>query len=124
MRIRKSLRGLVPDSRRGKVLVMMAGLMPMLVGGVALSVDTAVLATARGQLQTVADSSALAGAMPLATEMRIRGATDLTTEMAAARAQALAMAPANKVLTAPAALSDNPSNAATGDVVVGYLNPV
>jgi len=37
-------------------------MLPVVIGGLALSVDTAVIATARAQLSTVADAAALAGA--------------------------------------------------------------
>src|SRR5262249_39651468 len=108
---------------RGKVLVMMGLLMPVLVGGVALGVDTAVVSQARAQLQTAADSAALAGAAQLVDENRVRGATDLSTEMSAARATAISFAGSNGVLNSATLVNDNPSNSSTGDVVIGYIDP-
>ena len=72
--------GPLRDRRRpGKVLVLFAVMLPVLMGGMALSIDFGMIATSRAQLQGLADSAALAGAMQLASENRVRGATDLAT---------------------------------------------
>ena len=101
----------------------MFGLMlPVFIGFASLAVDTAMIAVARGQLSTAADSAALAGAMALATENRVRGATTLTSEITAANNQALAFAQKNTVLGATPVLSTNLSNASNGEIVVGYID--
>jgi Flp pilus assembly protein TadG len=109
---------------RGMAALLFGLLLPVLIGFVALSVDTAVIATARAQLSTAADSAALAGAQQLASEYRVRGITDLTTTIAAANAQSAAFATANHVLGHGVTLVQNPTNVAgVGDMIVGYLDP-
>ncbi|MFO0950154.1 MAG: TadG family pilus assembly protein [Isosphaeraceae bacterium] len=103
--------------------MLFAFLLPAFVGFAALSIDTAVLATARGQLSTAADAAALAGAQQLANEFRVRGITDLTTQIASANSQAVSFAAANKVLGQGALLYSNTANSSQGDIVVGYLDP-
>ena len=101
----------------------MFGLMlPLFIAFTALAVDTAMIAVARSQLSTAADSAALAGAQQLATENRVRGATTLTPEITAANNQALNFAQSNTVLGAIPVLSTNLSNASNGAIVVGYLD--
>lgn len=108
---------------RGKVLVMTAILIPAIMAFMALSVDVAVIATARAQLGTVTDAGALAGARKLADEMRVRGTTDLTSEMSNARTQAKTIGQDNKVLATTPVLQDNTNNSASGDIVIGYVDP-
>jgi len=110
-------------SWRGNSLVMTAVFLPVLVGMVALAVDTAVLATARAQLKTVADSAALAGAIQLADNARVQGSMSLTTETTNAMSRAQTAGQANTVLGKSAVLLSNSGNSATGDMVVGYFNP-
>ncbi len=107
----------------GKVIVLMAAMMPVMIGGVALSVDTAVLATAKGQLQTAADAAALAGAMQLASEARLTGSTDLSSEIRNARSNAIIYAWRNSTLGSGTILNANSGNDASGDIVIGYLAP-
>jgi len=109
--------------RRGVAAMLFALLLPVLVGFVSLSVDTAVVATARAQLSTAADAASLAGARQLINESRVQGATDLSATVAAANTKASAFALANRVLGDGALVVPNPSNADGGDVMVGYLNP-
>ncbi len=54
------------DPRRGNVLILFAALLPVTVGGMALSVDLGVIGTGKAQLQAAADSAALEGAARLA----------------------------------------------------------
>jgi Flp pilus assembly protein TadG len=123
MHVRNRLRGLA-RGRRGKILVAMALLTPVLVGGLAVSVDTAVVAHARGQLQTAADAAALAGVTKLADDARVqRGNLTISSEIAAAQNQVLAWAPKNSILNSPAVVNNNTSNAPGGDVVIGYIDP-
>ncbi|MBV8383910.1 MAG: hypothetical protein JOZ63_14975, partial [Planctomycetaceae bacterium] len=51
---------------RGSILTLTAVLLFAFFGLAALAVDIGVIATARAQLETVADAAALAGAMQLA----------------------------------------------------------
>ncbi|HZW31584.1 MAG TPA: pilus assembly protein TadG-related protein, partial [Isosphaeraceae bacterium] len=48
---------------RGMAAVLLAVLLPVVVGFAALSVDTAVVSVARAQMSTAADAAALAGAL-------------------------------------------------------------
>jgi|SRR5271166_4699612 len=108
--------------RRGVAAVMFGLMLPLFIAFTALAVDTAMIAVARSQLSTAADSAALAGAQQLATENRVRGATTLTPEITAANNQALNFAQSNTVLGAIPVLSTNLSNASNGAIVVGYLD--
>jgi Flp pilus assembly protein TadG len=109
--------------RRGVAAMLFAFLLPVLVGFVGLSVDSGVLALARGQLSTAADSAALAGARQLASDRRVQGVTDLGPEIAAANSQAVAFALSNRVLGQGVVALPNAANATGGDVLVGYLDP-
>src|SRR5947208_668643 len=108
--------------RRGAAAVMFGLMLPVFIGIVSLSVDTSMIAVARGQLSTAADSAALASAMALATENRVRGATTLTSEITTANNQALAFAQKNTVLGATPVLWTNVNNDSSGQIVVGYLD--
>ena len=107
---------------RGVAAILFGALLPVLIGFAALAVDTSLIAVARGQLSTAADSAALAGAQQLASENRVRGATTLTTEITGANNQSLAFAQKNSVLGTTPVLSTNVSNASTGEIVVGYID--
>lgn len=108
-----------PRSRRlrGATVVILAVMLPVVIGGLALSVDTAVLATARAQLSTVADAAALAGARRLATDMRAGGIRSviLDWDVARAKEEAIKAGERNDVLGDPADLTP-------WDVQVGYLD--
>src|SRR5579863_6430216 len=88
---------------RGSAAVLFALMIPMFIGFLALSIDTAVLAVARDEMSTAADAAALAGAQQLADDRRLtQGLTDLTTEITNANTKAQAFGQANLVLhTAP-----------------------
>jgi Flp pilus assembly protein TadG len=107
---------------RGVAAVLFGVLLPVLIGFAALAVDTSLIAVARGQLSTAADSAALAGAQQLASENRVRGATTLTTEITGANNQSLAFAQKNSVLGATPVLSTNMANADSGEIMVGYID--
>lgn len=98
-------------------------LLPVFLGLTTLAVDVSVIALARSQLSTAADAASLAGAMKLADENRTRGATDLSTEIANANAQAAALGQSNFVLRAAPVVVQDTTNSGTGDVRVGYLDP-
>jgi Flp pilus assembly protein TadG len=110
-------------TRRGKVLVMTALLLPALMGGMAVSIDYGVIAAAQAELRTAADGAALAGAMQLADENRVRGVSNLSPEISAAQAAATSTAQSNKVLNTAPVIVANGGNASGGDIVVGYLDP-
>jgi Flp pilus assembly protein TadG len=119
--MRRSWRNSVRD-HRGVAAVLFGVLLPVLIGFAALAVDTSLIAVARGQLGTAADSAALAGAQQLASENRVRGATTLTTEITGANNQSLAFAQKNSVLGTTPVLSTNVSNATSGEIMVGYVD--
>ncbi len=109
---------------RGSQLTLTVAMLPFIIGTVAIAVDNGVKAVAVGQLRTVADAAALAGAMKLVSENRLNpNYVTLSTEMTAARGASIATGQANLVLTKSAVIQDNPSNAAGGQVLIGYLNP-
>jgi Flp pilus assembly protein TadG len=108
---------------RGAAAVMFGVMLPVFIGFAALSVDTAMITVARSQLSTAADAAALAGAWQLATENRVRGATDLTTEITAANNQAVAFATPNYILGTTPVIQTNVSNQSSGQIMVGYLDP-
>jgi Flp pilus assembly protein TadG len=109
--------------RRGTTAVAAAVLLPAFVAFAALATDTAMVAVARSQLSTAADAAALAGAMQLATEDRVRGATSLTSEITAANSQSVSLATSNRVLGSAPGVTANTSNASGGQIMVGYLDP-
>ncbi len=108
---------------RGMAAVLLAVLLPVVVGFAALSVDTAVVSVARAQMSTAADAAALAGALQLATENRVQGGTNLSAELTAANTQAVALATANFVLGATPVVNPNIANNSGGQIMVGYLDP-
>ena len=109
--------------RRGAAAVIVAAMLPVLIGLSALSTDLAVVSVARSQMSTAADAAALAGAMQLATENRVRGATGLTTEITAANTQAVSLGTSNRVLGSAPVVNANASNQTGGQIMVGYLDP-
>ena len=114
--------GRTPGDRRGISALLFGLLLPVFIGFATLSVDTSMIAVARGQLGTAADAAALAGARELVSENRVRRSNNLTTEIAAANSQAVSFARRNLVLGQPPVVSANTNNASTGDIVVGYLD--
>ncbi len=112
MRANRHLQSRSPR-RSGKILVMTGLLMPVLVGGVALSVDTGVIGTADAQLKTATDAAALAGARELASVSRFKGTTDISAEITSARSRAIGRGLTNAVLGTPPTIRSE-------DVSVGY----
>jgi Flp pilus assembly protein TadG len=113
MRVRGTSRGYLPARRRGAILVLAALMMVVLLGFVALAVDIGVLAGARAQLKTVADSAALAGVRELADDSRLGSTLSKVATLAqAASTRAIAFGQANSVLNQSAVVL-------TGDVKVG-----
>lgn len=109
--------------RRGAVVALVALMMPVMVGMLAVGVDFAVVTTARAQMQTACDAAALAGAKSLANEDRLRSNVSMTTQIATAQGNALLLASANRVLGVKPVLKFVTGTAEGADVVVGYLDP-
>src|SRR5690349_1207808 len=109
--------------RAGNVVVLVAVLMPVLVGMVAVSADVAVVGVTRAQLQTASDAASLASAKKLLTATRLQVGDITTTDLTSAHDAAIAMAGYNKAMTKPVVLLPNASNtnAGTEDIVLGYL---
>ena len=59
-------------TRRGQVAIMTCLMVPVLLGAALISTDTAILMSAEAQMKTSADAAALAGAMALVDETRVR----------------------------------------------------
>src|SRR4051794_15425642 len=83
---------------RGATMVLMAVMIPVIMGLLALAGAPAVLGVAKSQLQAAADSAALAGAVGLATQQRLQMGTAGASEIGAAQSKATQFALANKVL--------------------------
>jgi Flp pilus assembly protein TadG len=96
--------------RRGAVLVLVAICMIVLIGMAALAFDFGYAYYATQQLQNAADSAAMAGA------------GKLHSSQSAARSAAIALAGANKAAGDSVLLTDNLSNNANGDVVLGVFS--
>src|SRR4051794_14589784 len=102
-------------SRRGIAALLFGIMLPLFLGFAALSVDVGLVAVARSQLNTASDAAALAGARKLADDYRLRGITDLSSEITAANAASTQFAQANTVIGQSAVIVQNASNASTGD---------
>ena len=98
---------------RGAILVLAAFVLVMFMGLVALAVDLGVIAMAYGQLRTVADDAALAGARQLVSDNRLNSTYTPTLEVTNATNQAIAIGQANIVLNQAAVVQSS-------DVAVGY----
>lgn len=112
------------SSRRGTIIVLAAVLMVVMVGVIAFAVDIGRIVTVRSELQTVADSAALAGVSQLLDRDALRGSPNPAAQIAAARAEAARYAEMNGAGGVRIGLSSNPDNSVDGDFVVGHLrNP-
>lgn len=110
--------------RRGATMVLTALMTTMLIGFVALAVDTSVLAVARNQLGIASDAAALAGASALADERRLNPNANLDLIFNAARVRAREFAEQNQVLGTMPTVFENSSNDPSGDIVLGRIaNP-
>jgi len=110
------------ESRRAIAAALFALMLPVLIGMTSLAVDVAMITVARGQLRVASDAAALAAAPQLGTENRVRGSSNLSSEISGANTQAYSFARKNRVLNAAPVLSTNFSNATGGDILVGYLD--
>lgn len=112
--------------RRGNVIVLTAFFMTVMVAFVALGVDLGFLQNARVELQTSADSSAMASAAELTyydESLMTQEALpqEITDYLAAARDRAVQYAALNEVCQSAPVVDPNLSNAQSGDIVIGYL---
>jgi len=100
---------------RGIGLVLMAILAVLLLGIIGLAVDAGHVQTTAQQLQAAADAAALAGANQVFAEWQ---AGDSAFPLTRAKARDVALA--NAAAAVDVQLDPNPSNAAEGDIVVGW----
>lgn len=107
--------------RRGGIAVIFAAFLPVFIGLIALSIDIAVIATARTKLSATADAAALAGARRLFTDNRLSGGS-VTTDISTADSSAVSIAMSNTILGRGPVLIQNGTNSATSDIFVGYLD--
>ncbi|HEU5116666.1 MAG TPA: pilus assembly protein TadG-related protein [Isosphaeraceae bacterium] len=104
--------------------VLFAVLLPVLLIMVSFTTDVAMMASAKGQLGTASDAAALAGAAELISSNRVAGSSNLSREISSARTRAVQFAGYNKTLNAPTYIDANDWNSRSGDVVIGYLDPL
>ncbi len=101
---------------RGTILVMGAFVLVVMLGFTALAVDVGIIASTHAQLQTVSDAAALAGARQLVSDRRLSTTiTDITPEINAAVAKAIAVGSENTVAGQAVQLTST-------NIVVGYIN--
>lgn len=109
------------SSRRGTIIVLAAVLMVVMLGVIAFAVDIGRIVMVRSELQTVADSAALAGVSQLLDRDALRGTPNPSARISAARAEARRYANMNRAGGALIDLTSNSDNAVDGDFVVGHL---
>jgi Flp pilus assembly protein TadG len=114
--------------RRGAVLPLTAILVVFLLALVALAVDLGWIMAVDTQVQSAADSAALAGAAQLLDQSYLQGTQNTgpasDAAMSNARTAAQTFAHMNSAGGLSPVLDANASNATTGDIVCGYLaNP-
>jgi Flp pilus assembly protein TadG len=112
--------------RRGNVIVLTAFFMTVMVAFVALGVDLGFLQNARVELQTSADSSAMAAAAELTYYDESLMTQEALPQVIAdyldsARDRAVQYAALNEVCQSAPVVDPNTSNSHSGDVVIGYL---
>ncbi len=108
-------------ARRGGVVVLVAISLTVIMGLAALAVDAGMLYVARTELQASADASALAGAIELLKEGRLRGSIDMLELIHQSRVTASSFAALNKVWGQGPCVDLNESNSTGGDIIVGHL---
>ncbi len=111
--------------RRGIAAILAALMLVFMLGVAALAVDIGYLYMNYGQLQSCADSGALAGASGLLNPNLFNGTPEAPNGQvgqSAARSSAIAFAQSNRVSEAYPVVDSNVSNDSGGDVVIGYLS--
>jgi Flp pilus assembly protein TadG len=106
--------------RRGAA-ILTAVLAVFFIGIVALGVELGYLFMNYGQLQTCADSGALAGAQVLMNDGRVKSTPEYSTGQSNARSNSVQFAGYNRVGVDFPVVDPNSSNGSNGDVVIGYL---
>jgi Flp pilus assembly protein TadG len=109
------------SSRRTGTAVLTAILAVVLLGFAALAVDLGFLYMNYGQLQTCADSGALAAAQTLINDGWVKATPEYASGQSNARSSAVQFASSNRVGIQYPAVDPNTSNASSGEVVIGYL---
>lgn len=109
-------------NRRGATLFLVLLLLVPLLFMVAFSVDIGYLLMARSQLQSSADSAALAACWELVDDNAPGFTPSAVVTAANARAKAVQFAGYNSVCAASPSVSQNGTNNPEGDVVIGYLS--
>lgn len=110
-----------PTARPAAVAVIVIVSLGMLLGFLALAVDISYLWTARTEMQSAVDASALAAVNTLLSEERLKGSAALLALMERARTAAAQYAAANTVLGASLSVDANPDNQPAGDILIGHL---
>ncbi len=108
--------------RRAVSFAMVTVCLFVLVGSAALTVDVGMMYRARSEAQASADAAAMAGAWKLLDQDRLRGYSNMSAEMNAARTAAAQLAARNEIVNTSPSLSANSSNDVDGDIVIGYLS--
>lgn len=117
--VRNHFRG---HNRRAVSFAMTAVSMVVLLGMASLTVDVGMMYRARAEAQAAADAAALAGAGKLLDSDKLRGSSNMTTEISAARTVAAQTAALNDIINSSPSLSSSFSSSADDDIVVGYLS--
>jgi len=108
-------------ARRGGVVIYVSVSLAVLLGMTAMAVDLGILRIARAELQTTSDGSALAGAVVLLNDERLKSPEALNTVIGRTRSAVADVVGRNPVLNLPMTVDLNSGNAPNGDIVIGYL---
>jgi Flp pilus assembly protein TadG len=111
-----------PTARRGAITVLAAFFSMIVLGMVAMSVDIGYVLSMKEEMQRTADAAALAACWDYG--QNLAQGNDATTSEQSARSTAQQFAANNQVGNTGPLLDANSSNAATGDLVFGYINDV
>jgi hypothetical protein len=106
--------------RKGAIWPLLVAILVLMLAGLALAVDSALLWQARQELQVAADASALGAALELADDTLLLNGTSLDPVVSRARRMAEVIAYQHHVLGSPLKLVNETEPA---DVVSGFLVP-
>jgi Flp pilus assembly protein TadG len=113
------------NSQNGSVLILVAVSITVFCMMLAFAMDYGLMVASVSELQSAADSAALASAAQLLDEDIITGAADQTDDIVMARDYAESFAGQNVAANRLLLLERNDANATSGGVVVGYIeNPL
>ena len=112
--------GRSPSHRRGAITVLAAFFSIVMLGMVAMTVDIGYVLSMKEEMQRTADAAALAACWDYGNNLA--QGNDLTTSDQSARAAAQQFATSNQIGNSAPQLDLNPCNAASGDLVFGYVN--